>query len=82
MSAFHYYVESNRPNVCIFCGGPPEHPHMAPLPPSFMALVATPCPDCLALAKVILDIFHHAQNGAELDAVWHTLDAFIKERER
>ena len=65
--------------VCSECQPVPPSPMPGNAPYLWTPM---PCPDCLALAKVILDIFHHAQNGAELDAVWHTLDAFIKERER
>ena len=92
MTTLHYYVESNRPNVCLFCGGPPEHPHLAPLPLSFVAPVATPCPgcrDCLALAKMLRDAAQrtaqNANEGTRNDYEWATggdLDAFIKEREK
>ena len=75
MNTAHYYTESNRPSVCLFCGGPPEHPHLAPLPLSFVAPVAPPCPDCLKLAKVLIRMFPPG------NLIHDDLDAFIAERE-
>ena len=84
MNTAHYYTESNRPSVCLFCGGPPEHPHLAPLPLSFVAPVAPPCPDCLKLAKVLQDYFGQVEDSNRRlgeDATYEVLSAFINERE-
>jgi len=84
----HYYVESNRPNTCIFCGGPPDHPdhpRIAPFTTTLAAPTVQPCPDCLALAKVLLDYFGQVEDSNRRlgeDATYEVLSAFIKEREK
>ena len=86
MTNAHYYVESNRVNTCIFCGGPPEHPHIAPLTTTLAAPTVQPCPDCLKLANLILNATYMTQpkDGhvrADREALRQPLKQFIKERE-
>jgi len=85
----HYYVGSNRPNTCIFCGGPPDHPdhpRIAPFTTTLAAPTVQPCPDCLELANLILNATYMTQpkDGhvrADREALRQPLKQFIKERE-